>query len=339
MWGWSHLELQLSQQERSEAGSERLKLITRSSTLFFSHDVRIGSLALGGLWLLDGLLQLQPYMFTPAFEVSVVQGAIAGLPKPLYSYLLTIVSAYLVPFSKSINLLFAATELAAGILMLTSRRLALILGCLLSAAWSLSVWVIGEGMGGVTNLTVVLHNLRYPESLVVGFPGAALLYFLLSIFILLSLKKGWSLSEASRITCIALFGVGGLLQLLPEFWDPRVQFAIFSSSVLMGNAPQQLAPSILMMAHYIALNSIIANALEITASVLIAVCLALRVQAKIVLPIAALWLGFVWVFGMGLMGLLNGTATDPGTPPLLLLLVACAVSGSYSTVQRAHGLF
>lgn len=273
-------------------------------------------------------------MFTHAFEVGVIQSSVEGLPGPFSAYLLTIVSAYLVPFSKSLNLIFAVLELGVGVLMIIQKRLALIAGCVLSAAWSLLIWVVGEGMGGLATLTVVRLNLRYPESIIVGFPGAALLYFLISAFILLSLRRGGMLSEASRITGVAVFGVGGLLQLLPEFWDPRVQFEMFTSSVLMDSAPRLLIPFIMEMAYQIAMNTILANTIEITASVAVAVCLVLRLPAKIIIPLAAGWLGFVWVFGMGLMGLLNGSATDPGTPPLLFLLVVCATSGSHSAMRR-----
>jgi hypothetical protein len=163
--------------------------------------------------------------------------------------------------------------------------------------------------------------------------AAALLYFLISIFILLSLRRGGMLSEASRITGVAVFGVGGLLQLLPEFWDPYVQFAMFTSSVLMGSAPRLLTLPIMEMAYRIAMNSILFNTVEIITSVTIAVSLALRLPAKIIVPLSAVWLGFVWVFGMGLMGLLNGTATDPGTPPLLFLLVVSATSGRLSMMR------
>jgi hypothetical protein len=333
------LASQWSRREESRVGYAPLRRITPFSSFVLARDIRLAGLMLGGLWLLDGLLQLQPYMFTHAFEVSVIQSSIDGLPEPLSSHLHTIVSAYLVPFSKSLNLVFAALELAVGVLMVTPKRLALIGGCVLSAAWSLLIWVIGEGMGGVTTFTVVRLNLRYPESLIMGFPGAALLYFLISIFILLSLKRGWILGEALRITGVAVFGVGGLLQLLPEFWDPRVQFAMFSSSVLMGSAPRLLTPAIMEMAYYIAMNTIIANMLEIIVSVALAVCFALRLPARVVVPLAAGWLGFVWVFGMGFMGLLNGTATDPGTPPLLFLLVVCTTSGRLSVMrgESTHG--
>jgi hypothetical protein len=276
---------------------------------------------IGAFWLLDGLLQLQPYMFSRVFWVSAIESSISELPKPMYSYLLTLLTEYIIPYSLYYNLIFSLLEFLIGTLLLIPRRAALIVGNLLSITWGMLVWIIGEGMGGITSLTIVRLNLRYPDTIMTGFPGPAIIYVLISAFLLLSLKRKSYMEEASRLGAIVIFAIGGFMQLLPEFWDPRVQFSIFTESVISGSAPSTFAPIIVKFASYFALNPVLANLIEILASVSVATSLVLRAQARITIPVAAVWLGFVWVFCMGMGGLLNGTATDVGSPPVLFLLV------------------
>lgn len=279
------------------------------------------NLALGAIWILDGLLQLQPYMFSRSFEIQVVRSAAMSLPTPINAWFLTVISAHMVPYAKLLNVVFCSIELVTGVLLLLRKKFLVIAGNVLSAVWGFLIWVFGEGFGGTLTLSVVHLNLSYPETLFTGFPGAALLYALISVFILVSFKKRF-LKEASRLTAILIFGVGALIQLLPQFFDPRVQFSMFVSSVLMGSAPHSLVPYIVKLASWASFHPVVANMAEIMASLSIAFTLILNKKA--VIPLSAVYLAFVWVFGMGFMGLFNGVATDPGTPPLLFVLVLCA---------------
>ena len=68
---------------------------------------------LGGLWLLDGALQFQPYMFTKAVLASTLGMANMGLPGPL-SGLLYRVSGLVTPQPVLWNAAFASLQVLIG---------------------------------------------------------------------------------------------------------------------------------------------------------------------------------------------------------------------------------
>lgn len=259
-------------------------------------------------------------MFSPTFEANIVESAVTALPQPVYTRALTVFLIYLVPYSAYFNVVFSLVELGAGILLISGKKQLWFAGNALGAVFGFVVWFFGEGLGGLTTLTVVHLSLRYPESLVTGFPGAGLLYSIISL-LLLGFAKGDRLSEASRYVATMLLGAGELIQLLPQYWMPDTQYSMFTSSVLMGETPKPLVAPTIRLALTAAANPLLSNTLEILFGLTLVACLALRVRLRWILPLACAYLGFIWVFGMGLMGLLGGQATDPGTPPLLLLLI------------------
>lgn len=266
-------------------------------------------------------------MFSPTFEANIIESAVTALPPPVYARVLTVFLTYLVPYSAYFNVVFSLIELGAGILLISGKRQLCLAGNALGAAFGLIVWFFGEGLGGLTTLTVVHLSLRYPESLVTGFPGAGLLYSIISL-LLLGFAKGDRLSEASRYVATLLFGAGALIQLLPQYWIAETQYSMYTSSVVMGEMPAPLVAPALHLALVSATYPLISNAIEILVGLVLASCVALRVRTGWVLPLACAYLGFIWVFGMGLMGLLGGQATDPGTPPLLLLLLCASYVNS-----------
>jgi hypothetical protein len=126
---------------------------------------------LGGLWLLDGALQFQPYMFTRAFLASTLGMANMGLPGPL-SGLLYRVSGLVTPQPVLWNAAFASLQvlIGAGLLWAGTARVARPV----SIGWALAVWLVGEGAGGLLMPGVSALN---------GAPGAALLYVLAALIL------------------------------------------------------------------------------------------------------------------------------------------------------------
>ncbi|MGH9102456.1 MAG: hypothetical protein ACRDYD_05665, partial [Acidimicrobiales bacterium] len=124
--------------------------------------------ALGALWVLDGALQLQPFMFTKGFADRVL--APAGQGQPAFVSLPIHWAAQLVGgHPVAIDALFASIQLliGVGILLRPTVRLALAA----SVAWSLGVWYLGEGLGGLAS---------GHAALLTGAPGAVLLYAVLA---------------------------------------------------------------------------------------------------------------------------------------------------------------
>jgi hypothetical protein len=126
-------------------------------------------LALAGLWVLDGILQCQPFMFTSGFLRQIIEPAAQGRPWLIRTSILGpahFVSHHEVTF----NAIFATVQLllACGILVRRTTKL----GLVTSIGWALGVWWFGEGGG----LLATGHAM-----LLTGALGAALLYAMLAV--------------------------------------------------------------------------------------------------------------------------------------------------------------
>lgn len=132
--------------------------------------------ALGAIWIIDGLLQFQPSMYSRggnSFAGTVLQYNTMGKPNPL-----TDLIHFAVTFTYGdaghqvvFNTLAALTQLAIGIglLLRRSEKPAL----LASACWAVVPWVVGEALG----------QMVFPQSnmAVTGAPGAAFIYIVSSL--------------------------------------------------------------------------------------------------------------------------------------------------------------
>ncbi|MFF9131321.1 hypothetical protein [Streptomyces sp. NPDC014806] len=128
-------------------------------------------ITLGVLWLVDGALQFQPSMFTRGFFVDMLGMANMGLPGPVSTVEYDLTSM-LAAHPALWNALFAALQVALGAGLLWRRTARAALG--LSILWALSVWIVGEGVGGL---------FMGGTNLLTGAPGAALLYALIAVTI------------------------------------------------------------------------------------------------------------------------------------------------------------
>lgn len=132
---------------------------------------RAAQVLLGVLWLLDGMLQLQPGMFGP----SMFRDMLLSGPPPPPGWLLPVerpLAALLGHHTLLFNGAFAALQLALGLGLLWAPtvRWALV-G---SVGWALSVWLLGEAAGGLFGPA---------PSALGGAPGAALVYLLVAVVI------------------------------------------------------------------------------------------------------------------------------------------------------------
>ncbi|NNN03011.1 MAG: hypothetical protein HKL87_03335, partial [Acidimicrobiaceae bacterium] len=94
-------------------------------------------LSLGGLWLLDGLLQWQPFMFTRGFANSVLHPTLSGQP----AVLAEVLRVAQTPFSVApveTNLLAAVIQVLLGVGLLRGRHPRAYL--LASMLWGVGVW-------------------------------------------------------------------------------------------------------------------------------------------------------------------------------------------------------
>lgn len=269
---------------------------------------------LGGLWCLDGLLQLQPGMFRMAMVQAVLQPAAVGEPRWL-QVVLGLVAGALARHLVLGNLVIAAIQLGIGAaLLLWPDRL---WPGWASLVWSALLWVGGQGLGGL---------LSGEASLLAGAPGSAVLYALLT-------WAAWPGDGGSRrrrvlTGCLgALWALGALLQLQPVFFG-----ASGLGGLVAGNAAGQPAglTALLTAAGAAAgrwaapLDAVLALAMAASAAGIWAGGWARRPALALSLALAAL----AWVFAQGVGMLGTGMATDPNSAPLLAVLALYAWDGA-----------
>lgn len=301
-------------------------------------------IALGLLWILDGLLQLQHQMFTAQFATKVIAPATIGQPYfvsgPMHF------NEHLFLLHPAIfNFLIAITQLALGLAILWRRSAKW--GLFASALWALFVWVIGEGYGGIFG---------NQASLLMGAPGAALLYALLAAAVL-----PWPFREPRD----AVYDTGKpaafwLIFAWSLFWFGGVYWQLTTSgmnttaglkAMVRGNAaaaPHWLEVIDSRVAGFIHTTGTFTQPMQtgqhmtamqmaqmpvqhgtggwlIPVLALLMLFVSLGVFLKGIIRKAALLLGILlslifWVVGQSLGGYYTGVATDPNAGPLFILL-------------------
>ena len=283
--------------------------VTARSAVDLRRALQLG---LAALWLLDGVLQYQSWMFTRAFG-QMLAGAADGNPSVIAAPITW--DAHLVEqHPVLLNFLFATIQLALGLGIAWRPTIRVALGA--SIAWALAVWWFGEGLGGV---------LATPDSPVAGGPGAVILYALLAVLLWPRDRPGPSPAlravgaPAARALWVALWGGLAWIQLLPVNRAPQ---AVHDDVTGMAAGEPRWLQSLVNGA-----GSLVAHR-GLTVSIILAVLYGL-IALAIFLPatglrpalIAAAVLGLViWIPGQAFGGILAGGMTDPNSGPLLVLI-------------------
>lgn len=279
-------------------------------------DRRRLQLVLAALWLLDGVLQLQPYMFTQDFAVMTLQpvgqGAPGWIASPVH-WTATLAQHHPVALDSG----FAAVQLALGVGIAWRPTVKPALAA--SIVWACGVWWMGEGLGGLLSGTA---------NPLTGAPGAALLYALLAV-LLWPGRRAAGIPAADRIgkagaqaVWLVLWGLLAFLALLPA---NRAADAI--SDTVTGTDTGAPGGVVWLddragdlTAHHGLMWSVL---LAVLFSLVALSVLAPWRQVVVGGLIAAFVLAAViWVFGEGFGMPFQGMATDPNSGPLLALLAA-----------------
>jgi hypothetical protein len=278
---------------------------------------RVLQLTLAGIWLLDGVLQYQAFMFSKGFS-DMLAGTASGNPgvvaRPI-NWDATLVEHHLV----LANAIFATIQVLLGIGIAWRPTVRVALAA--SVAWALAVWWFGEGLGMVLTGDVSPVN---------GAPGAVILYALLAVLLWPS-DRGSAASPAP-FTAARAVGAPVARALWLVLWLSLAYFAL-----LPGNrAPQALNGMIAGMESgepgwLTALDragaSLVAHQ-GLAASIVLAIALVI-IAAGVYLPAAAargtlilaiVVAAVIWVFGEAFGAIIAGGATDPNSGPLLALL-------------------
>jgi len=278
-------------------------------------------LALAAMWLLDAILQLQSFFFTQGFGQMLAATA-AGDPAVIAGPVNW--SARLIEAHPTwTNAAFATVQmfLALGIAWRPTLKAALAT----SVAWSLGVWWLGEGLGGV---------LAGTASTVSGAPGAVILYALLAVLL-------WPVESEGAFVAARPLSVRSARLVWLAVWGSLAYFAVQSANRTAQGLHQMLSGMASGEPGWLAsLDRDAAGLLAgqgTLASVVLAVVLGV-VAAGIFGPVpaarAAVLLAIVvalviWVVGENFGGILTGSGTDPNSgPPLVLLAIAYWPPGS-----------
>ncbi|HEV2412847.1 MAG TPA: hypothetical protein VGS28_03505 [Candidatus Saccharimonadales bacterium] len=267
---------------------------------------------LGCLWLLDGLLQLQPKMFTSGFANQVLAPAGQGQPSFVHSGVHLAVHAVLM-HPALFDACFALIQLALGVLIL--RKKTMRFGLIGSIIWGLAVWYFGEGLGGLAGGQAMLLT---------GAPGAALLYSILALGILPSYDRdehetNRQPSDWLNYVWLAVWAGGAVLLL----WASQGASSMVASMIksMASGTPHWLASVDTHTGNWVAAQG---NWL-LFASMTVFVAIGLTAVMSRKWKILGVCLGCIlsatfWVVGQSLGGYYTGLATDPNSGPLLILL-------------------
>jgi len=268
-------------------------------------------LALGALWLLDGILQFQPSMFTKAFP-DMLAGTSAGNPAFVVSpvnWSAALITHHLVV----LNAIFATIQVALGLGIAWRPTVRLALAA--SVLWSLAVWFLGEGLGGVLAGTASLTD---------GAPGAVIRYALLAVLL-------WPAKRPARFIAARAVGEKPALILWTVLWASMAFFALqpayrtpsgFSDEIkeMAGGQPAWVTWPVTHLASLLAGQGLLAAILLAAAFAVTALGLWFAAPiARTALVLALVLAAFLWL-AQGLGGLFTGGSTDPNSGPLLVLL-------------------
>lgn len=277
---------------------------------------RIGQIALGLIWIVDGLLKLQPYFFSH-FVSGVIDPSAAGQPAVI-GHPITWIGNLIRPHQAVFVVLAVLGELliGVGLLVRTTVKPAL----LFSFAWALNVWLTGEGLGFLFTGTT-------PDPLT-GILGTAPLYIVAGLLVWPRAPRRRDAGEAG----FGLLGERGARLAWTALWLATAALWLFPANAGRDATSSAFTSAPAGMGWLSSLRSDAASLLNgsgMTVAVLLAV-----ISAE--LGLCVLWgrgtrvaligsmavsLAF-WFLAEGLGGLFTGQATDVGTAPLMILIAA-----------------
>jgi hypothetical protein len=279
--------------------------VLSSARVYFASDIaRSLQTALGVIWLLDGGLQFQSFMYSKGFT-QMLTGMTAGQPRWLASSMSW--AAHTAGHNLTVfNTLFALVQIAIGLGLLYRPTVRSAL--MLSIAWSIFVWWFGEAFG------MLLMSMASPLT---GAPGAVSLYGLLALVAWPNGRAGGLLGvRGTRIAWAALWVLMAVLWLEAPSSNPNA----ITTAINAAPSGMSWLSSVQNWAASAAQGNGVPIALVACAlSLVIGLGVALNWRAR---PLLKLSIGLsliFWIVGQGFGGMVQGGATDPNAAPLFIL--------------------
>jgi len=279
--------------------------LERFRAYFWSDNVRRTQTLLGLVWLLDGGLQFQGFMYSHGFAQLLASGA-AGQPGWLHDSIIW--SARFANGDLAVwNTLFALTQVLLGVGLLYRPLVKPAL--LASFGWVLIVWWFGEAFG------MLFMDMAQPLT---GAPGGVLMYALIGLVAWPSGRPGGLLGiRGAKTMWAALWLVMAWLWLLaPNSSADATHDALTATDSGIGwvNSVQTHLASV-------AKGDGLVIALVLAAvSAAIGIAAAADWRPRAFLAVAIVLNVVYWIVPQGLGGIFAGGATDPNAAPLFVLL-------------------
>jgi hypothetical protein len=297
-------------------GSTRVRASTGTQPAWRPPDERRAlQLVLATIWLLDGVLQLQPFMFTRQFGTTMLAPTAVGNPNPV-AHSITWAAHVISNHSVTTDACFAVIQILLGLAI--AWRPTVKVGLAASIVWAGTVWWFGEGLGGVIAGTA--HTVS-------GAPGAVLLYGVLAVLLWPSDRVDGDPS----FTAARAVGEPVARLLWVVLWGGLALFAMLGSN----RSNDGLHNLVLQMsagepAWLASLDRHVADVLGHRGlAVSIGLCVVLVViassvylpfrPARVMVGLAVAVALVIWVLGQNFGQVFSGSATDLNTGPLLAL--------------------
>jgi len=273
---------------------------------YFASDPRRAiESALGLVWLLDGALQFQSFMYSHGFIEMLTNNA-EGQPGWLHDSVIW--AAHQAQHNLTVwNTIFALVQVGIGLGLLyrptTKPALAV------SFVWAVIVWWFGEAFG------MLFMNMANPLT---GAPGAVLIYLIIGLMVWPTARPAGLLGvRGARITWTALWLV------MAWMWLTEAASSANATSGAIEAAPSGMSwlSEIQGWAAEGAKGNGLPIALVLAAlSVAIALSVALDWHPRGFIITAVVLNLLYWLLGQGFGGIVQGGATDPNSGLLFVLL-------------------
>ncbi len=303
----------------SLAGSRRTTgrfSVTWLRDYFWSDNVRQVQTVLGLIWLLDGALQFQSFMYSKGF-VDLIQGLTGGQPAWVASSV-SWGATTLQSNQALFNTLFALVQVVIGFGILYRPTVKPALAA--SFGWALFVWWFGEAFGMMFMATTPMGGAPMASPLT-GAPGAVLLYGLIGAMVWPNGRPG------------GLFGIRGARVVWTGLWLLMAWLWLVEAGGANGvTTAINAAPSGMSWLSSVQIwfanaaqgdGAVIALVLG-AVSIVIALAVAIDWRPRQFVALAIALNALYWVVGQGFGGIFQGGATDPNAG-LLFVLLGCTM--------------
>ncbi len=286
---------------------------------------------LGGVWLIDAILQAQPHFFSRDWWTRDLAQSVMGQPAAISHSILWVIGL-IAPHAALADASAVGVQAGIGLCLLLGRfeRVALIA----SVPWAVGIWWIGEGLGALPTGFAVVAG---------GLPGPALLYPLVGIICWPphdSAGEGRDTRWCGRLALGSWVGIwaAGAIAGLP--WRQPAAAVLQANIEQNGQGqPHWLTQMSSGAYHLVGLHPLLVPAALLTAQLAVGLgVLDRRTRRPALFAGTALALLF-WVTVQSLGGLAGGGSTDPGSAPLLVLLAWAveAATGPATTPAPTSG--